>query len=102
MAYVVGERRQELGLRLALGASRGSVFSLVYADGLRLAGIGLALGAAGAAAVAPALTALLYGVKPYDPITFAVTCAVLLIAAAIAVFIPARRAMSVDPGTVLR
>jgi putative ABC transport system permease protein len=102
MAYVVGERRQELGVRLALGATRGDVFGLVYSDGFRLTGIGLAIGAAGAAAIAPALTALLYGVKPYDPLTFVLTVGVLLVAVAIAVFIPARRATKVEPGTVLR
>jgi putative ABC transport system permease protein len=102
MAYAVGERRQEIGVRLALGAARRDVFGLVYRDGLRIAAIGLVIGAAGAALLAPMLTALLYGVTPYDPITFGVTAVVLLLAACIAVFIPARRAMMMDPARVLR
>lgn len=102
MAYAVGERRQEIGVRLALGAERAQVFGLVYTDGLRLATIGLVLGAAGAALLAPSLSALLYGVKPYDPITFVATAAVLLLAACVAVFIPARRAMKIAPVEALK
>jgi len=102
MAYAVGERQQEIGVRLALGAARGDVFGLVYRDGLRLAAIGLVLGAVGAALIAPALTTLLYGVTPRDPVTFAVTCVVLFAAASLAVFIPARRAMSINPMDALR
>ena len=102
MAYAVGERQQEIGVRLALGAGRGDVFGLVYRDGLRLAAIGLALGAVGAAVVAPVLTTLLYGVTPRDPVTFVLTCVVLLAAAGLAVFIPARRAMSIDPAEALK
>ena len=102
MAYAVGERRQEIGVRLALGAARGQVFGLVYTDGLRLATIGLVLGAAGAALLAPSLSALLYGVKPYDPITFVATAAVLLFAACVAVFMPARRAMKIAPVEALK
>ena len=102
MAYAVGERQQEIGVRLALGAGRGDVFGLVYRDGLRLAAFGLAIGAVGAALIAPALATLLYGVTPRDPMTFAVTCVVLLAAASLAVFIPARRAMRISPTDALR
>ena len=102
MAYAVNERRQEIGVRLALGAARGDVFGLVYRDGLRLAAIGLAIGAAGAALITPAIASMLYGVTPRDPITFGVTCLVLLIAASVAVFVPARRAMGIEPMAALR
>ena len=102
MAYAVASRRQELGVRLALGASRADVFGLVYTDGLRLAAVGLVLGSAGAALLAPALTTMLYGVKPLDAMTFVATAVVLLLVATVAVFIPARRAMRVDPSVALR
>ena len=102
MAYAVGERRQEIGVRLALGAARRDVFGLVYRDGMRLAAIGLLIGGLGAAFITPTLTTLLYGVTPYDPVTFAVSGAALLAAASLAVFIPARRATGIQPGEVLK
>ncbi len=102
MAYAVAGRRQELGVRLALGASRADVFGLVFADGLKLSGIGLALGAAGAVVLAPALSTMLYGVKPLDGLTFGATAVLLLLVAMMAVFIPARRATRVDPSVALR
>jgi putative ABC transport system permease protein len=71
-------------------------------EGLALAAIGVVLGAAGAAALAPALRSLLYGVRPVDPPTFAVTIAVLFAIAAAATYLPARRATAVDPVNALR
>ena len=102
MAYAVTERRAEIGVRLALGARRADVFGLVYADGLKLAVLGLVLGGAGAALLAPALTTLLYGIEPIDIVTFAATAITLLVVATIAVLIPAYRATRLDPAVTLR
>jgi putative ABC transport system permease protein len=102
MAYAVTERRAEIGVRLALGARRADVFGLVYADGLKLAVMGLILGAAGAALLAPALTTLLFGIEPIDAVTFGATAVALLVVATLAVVIPAYRATRLDPAVTLR
>ena len=102
MAYAVTERRQEMGVRLALGATRADVVGLVYGDASRVVGAGLVLGAIGAALLAPAMASMLYGVAPIDPVTFAAAGLVLIVAAAWAVFVPARRAARVDPAVTLR
>ena len=102
VAYGVRARQKEIGVRLALGASRRDVFGLMYAGGLKLMVAGVVLGAAGAAALAPALRTLLYGLEPLDAVTFATMGAVLLATSGLAVLIPAARATRVDPVATLR
>jgi putative ABC transport system permease protein len=102
IAYSTAQRTQEIGIRLALGADRRSVLRLVLAGGLRIALAGLALGLAGALALTRVLSSLLYGVGARDPLTFVVVPAVLLLVALAACWMPARRAMRVDPLAALR
>jgi putative ABC transport system permease protein len=102
IAYTVSQRTREIGIRIALGASSRAVSRLVLADGVRLAVAGLAAGALVAAAATRALSSLLYGVEPTDPPTFA---AIALLVAAVtlaASWLPARRAVRVDPVDALR
>jgi putative ABC transport system permease protein len=102
MAYVVAQRTTEIGVRIALGATQREVFHLIVGDGLRVTAMGVALGIAGSMLVSRWLTTLLFGVKPGDPLTLAVTAVLLLIVAAAACFVPARRATRVDPMVALR
>jgi putative ABC transport system permease protein len=102
MAYAVAQRTTEIGVRMALGATPSEVFRLVLADGLRITAIGVTLGAAGSLVVGRWLTTLLFGVAPGDPRTLAATAGLLLLVAAAACFIPARRATRVDPMVALR
>jgi putative ABC transport system permease protein len=97
MSYAVALRTKEIGLRIALGARPGDVCRMVLADGFRLVGGGIVLGLAGAIAVTKLLSRLLYGVTTTDPITFGGVVALLGAAALIACYVPARRAMTVDP-----
>ena len=102
MAYAVEQRRREMGVRLALGAAPSAVLRLIVKEGLVLAGIGLAAGVLLAAGVNQTLAGLLYETQPTDPRIFAGVAAVLLVVAALATLIPARRATQVDPALVLR
>ena len=102
MAYAVSERTHELGVRIALGATPGDIRSLVVSEGTRLAGIGIAIGIAGALAASRALGALLFGVSATDPATFALAALVLAAAGVAAAYIPARRASRIDPVSLLR
>jgi predicted permease len=102
LSYVVLQRSRELGLRMALGASSGSVMRLVVARGLALTGAGLALGLALAWGLTRTLQNLLYGVTAGDPATFAAVVALLGVIALAACYIPARRAARLDPIAVLR
>jgi predicted permease len=102
MAYVVGQRSGEIGLRIALGADPKHVMKLVLGQGLRLAGIGLAVGLAGAFAASKLLSKLLFEVKPTDPATYAAVAVLLAAVAVAACYLPARRAMKVDPLVALR
>jgi putative ABC transport system permease protein len=102
LSYTVELRRQEIGVRLALGANSGDVIRLIAGDGLKLAGAGAALGIVMALAGARVLSASLYGVKPFDPITLAGVCALLILVALLACWIPARRAAATSPSSVLR
>jgi putative ABC transport system permease protein len=102
MSYVVGQRANEIGLRMALGASPSQVLRLVLRQALVLAGAGIVIGFAGAAAVTRLLTSMLFGVKPSDPATYAAVIGTVLAAALLASYIPARRAMRVDPMVALR
>ena len=89
-------------MRVALGAERGDVLRLIVGQGLRLAGIGIVLGIAGAFGITPAAQSLLYNVKPTDPISFSLVAVFLLGVALTASCIPARRAMAVDPLIAMR
>jgi putative ABC transport system permease protein len=102
MSYAVSQRTTEIGVRMALGADRRSVFALVLRDGVALALAGLAIGLAVSLVVARSLGTLLFAVAPTDPATFGMTAAALLAVALAATLIPARRATRVDPLTALR
>lgn len=102
MAYVVGQRRNEIGLRMALGASQSNVLGLVLRQGLVYVAIGLALGLAGAFAATRLLASILFEVKPTDPATYAAVAALLAVVALAASYFPARRAAKVDPLVALR
>jgi putative ABC transport system permease protein len=102
MSYTVAQRAQEIGVRLALGAAERQIFALIVGDSVRLAAVGLALGAAGAIVVARVLQNLLFGVHGADPITFSATAILLLSVALAASYFPARRAMRTDPIEALR
>ena len=102
MAYVVSERTQEIGIRMALGSSRSSVLGIVFRRGMTTTLIGLAVGIAVAYAMAPAIASLVYGVSPKDPATFIAIPLALVAAASLAIYIPARRAMRIDPIVALR
>ena len=102
MAYAVAQRTMEIGVRMALGAKPSEVFRLVVADGLKLTAIGIAVGVAGSVLIARWLTTLLFDVTPGDPVTLVATAGTLLVVAAAACFIPARRATRVDPMVALR
>ncbi len=102
LSYVVAQRTREIGIRMALGADRGSVGGLVVRQGAVLAATGLALGLVGALAVSRVLSSLLYGVGTRDPLTFAGAALVLGAVALIATYLAARRATRVDPMVALR
>jgi putative ABC transport system permease protein len=101
-SYAVTQRRSELGLRMALGASRGSVLRLVIGQGMLPTGIGIVLGLAGAAGATSLLRSVLVGADRLDPIAFLGAALVLAAAAALACYFPARRATRIDPAIILR
>jgi predicted permease len=102
VAYAVSQRRREIGIRLALGAEPGALKRLFVGRGLALVGIGVALGLPAAAASMRLMKSLLFGVSPLDPLAFAFAPAALICAAALASFLPARRAAAVDPVEALK
>ena len=102
LAYTVGQRTGEIGLRLALGARPRDVLRMVVREGVGLVVMGLALGIAGALALTRLLVSSLYEVSPTDPTTFAAVPAVLVAAALLACWLPARRATRIDPMVALR
>jgi putative ABC transport system permease protein len=102
MAYLVGQRTREIGLRIALGASSKAIVGSIMSDGLALVGIGLVAGSALTLAVTRVLREFLFGVSPTDPSTLAVVAAVLVGVAVLACLIPARRAMRIDPMVAIR
>jgi predicted permease len=102
LAFAVSQRRQEIGVRVALGAPPRSVLGLVVGQGMTLALIGVAVGVAGAFALTRVMAAVLYEVRATDPATFAAVVVVLLAAALVASWLPARRALRIDPVQALR
>lgn len=102
MSYAVAARTREIGIRLALGAQRQSIFRLVLARGARLTALGIVLGLTGALAATRGIEKLLYGVQPTDALTFASVATVLAVVALLACWLPARRATRVDPAITLR
>jgi predicted lysophospholipase L1 biosynthesis ABC-type transport system permease subunit len=102
LAFAVSQRRREIGVRVALGASPGSVLQLILSQGMRLAMAGVVIGVIGAAILTRSMDAVLFGIEPSDPWTFAQVSAVLLSAAAVASWLPARRAVAIDPLVALR
>jgi predicted permease len=102
MAYSVAQRRRELGIRVAMGADRATVLRLVLREGLRLAVVGTVIGLVGAIGAGQLVKGLLYGVSAIDPVAFTLVPGMLLAVAALAVYVPARRAASVDPMRALK
>jgi predicted permease len=102
IAYSVSQRTREIGVRMALGASRGSVVNMVLGQGFRLAGFGIGAGLAAALAATRLLRSLLYGVSPLDPATFIAVPLLLVAVSMLACLLPARRAARVDPMEALR
>jgi predicted permease len=102
MAYAVSQRTRELGIRLALGATSGEVRGMVFRQGLTLTALGIGLGVVSAMFLANLVSTLLYGVSAMDPVTFATIPLILGGVAALAIYIPARRASRVDPVVALR
>lgn len=102
MAYTVVQRRREIGIRLAIGATPANVLRLVVSQSARVAVIGVAIGLAGALALTRVMSTLLFDVSPLDPLTFAVAALLLFGVAALATYLPARRAASIDPQSAIR
>ena len=102
IAFLTIQRRYEIGVRMALGATRGNIVGLITSDGLRMVAIGGALGVGSALAVSNMLKALLFEVSTYDPLTFIAVPLLLTLVALFAILAPARAGMRVDPAVTLR
>jgi ABC-type antimicrobial peptide transport system permease subunit len=102
MSYVVARRVREIGIRLALGSQTADVLKLVIGQGMRLVVIGIAFGLAMSFALTRLVASLLFEVSATDPVTFAAIASLLMIVAALACYLPARRAAKVDPIVALR
>jgi putative ABC transport system permease protein len=102
MAYLVSQRTRDIGIRLALGAGRSDVMRLIVARGLMLAIAGAALGVAGGLAITDLMKGMLFSITPRDPATFIAVPLLLIAVAALACYLPARRATRVDPLVALR
>jgi predicted permease len=102
LSYVVSQRTKELGIRMALGARRGAVLELVLRQGALVVGIGVVCGIAGAAALTRYLAGMLYGLTALDPVVYALAAAAFTAVAMLAVYVPARRATTIDPLSALR
>ena len=102
LSYSVSQRTREIGVRVALGASAASVQTMIVRQGLILAGVGVVLGLAASAALTQNAVSLLYNVAPTDPLSYTVVAVFLLVVAGLASWVPARRAMRVDPIEALR
>jgi putative ABC transport system permease protein len=102
LAYSVLKRTREIGLRVALGASRNSILGMVLKQAMLLVALGVALGLAGAFAGGQVLSTMLYGMSPRNPFLLALACLAITVTAALAALLPARRAASIDPMQALR
>jgi predicted permease len=102
MAYSVNRRRREIGLRMALGAAESGVMGLILRQGMQLVGVGVAIGIAASLLLGRALSTLLFGVSPLDPVSLGTASLVLILVAFAACYLPARRASRVDPVVALR
>jgi putative ABC transport system permease protein len=102
VAQAVAQRTAEIGLRMALGASPAAVLRMVFSEGARLMGAGIAAGSAAAAGLAWLMRGMLFGMGPLDPVAFAAAAVTLAGFAALACYVPARRATRVDPVVALR
>jgi len=102
ISYSVSQRQREIGIRLALGAQGGDVLQMILRQGAKLALLGVAIGICAAFGLTRLMRNLLFGVSAYDPMTFAAVAVLLVLVALLACFIPARRAMLVDPIVALR
>lgn len=102
MSYSVSQRTHEIGIRMAVGARRGDVLTLVMKQGVGLAVVGLSVGTLGALALTRLMKGLLFGVTPNDPATLAAVVLLMIAVVLMACLIPARRAMQVDPMVALR
>jgi ABC-type antimicrobial peptide transport system permease subunit len=97
MAYAVSERRREIGVRMALGATRRDVLRLVLTRAVRIVAIGLVVGLVGAAGVTRVLQTFLFGMTPTDPLVFAAVTVLLFAVGLVAAWLPARRATRIEP-----
>jgi ABC-type antimicrobial peptide transport system permease subunit len=102
LSYMVTERRREIGIRVALGATRSHVLTQIMKQGLQVAAIGVTIGLGGALAVNRLIASLLFGVQPTDTVTIAFVFATITAVAVVASWLPAWRASRVDPNVVLR
>jgi ABC-type antimicrobial peptide transport system permease subunit len=102
IAYVVSQKTREIGIRIALGAQRAGLMRVFVRQGVLLAAAGIALGLAAAAGLTQLMSSLLFGVAALDPLTYAAVSALLLVVSVLASYLPARRAMVIDPLHALR
>ena len=102
ISYLAGQRTHEIGVRVALGAQPKDIFSMVLSEGMKVALLGVAIGIVASLALTRLMTKMIFGVRAADPITFAGVTILLTLVAAAACYIPARRAMRVDPLVALR
>jgi predicted permease len=102
LAYLVGRRTQEIGVRMALGAQRFDVLRMVLSDGARMTLTGVTIGLIASLGLTRLMSSMLFGITPTDPLTFAAVALLLSAIALLACYVPARRAMSVDPTVALR
>jgi ABC-type antimicrobial peptide transport system permease subunit len=102
MAYSVQQRTQEIGVRMALGASSLQVRRMVVTQGMKLAAVGVLIGIGSSLALARVMKSMLYGVKPWDPLSIGLVAILLTMVTLLAAYIPARRASRVDPMVALR
>jgi ABC-type antimicrobial peptide transport system permease subunit len=102
MAYLVSQRTQEVGIRMALGAQRKDILGLVFGKGMRLTAMGICAGVVAALALTRLMGQLLFDVSPTDPVTLSAVVLVLALMALIACYVPAVRAMRIDPMRALR